>query len=171
LKLLRWLILILAVLSALWSLFFLWVGPDFEQNLRFSFLEPLLIHRRHGSLLLFAAALLWPLWAGFSTRGRQFMKDAVHSERPRTFALWLFLALLSIYLIHGKVTESKDNYPTRYLGMAILQGDGLNLKNIPAIRNDPRPYYIAKRDNRWVSAYPVFRDLMAAGCSGSGRRF
>lgn len=85
-------------------------------------------------------------------------------------AAWLLVVLLGVYLATGRVIQSGDNLPARYLPLSFWQGTPY-LDQFPFLYSAQAPaydpddpdqvYYLRRVNEHYVSAYAELRSLLA----------
>jgi len=89
--------------------------------------------------------------------------------RPRRRAFILFCLLLVIYLANLRDMAPDDTVPTRYLPFSIVTRHSLNVDGYIDLHLRPYlngmvgygPYFAARVNGHWMSAYPILTSLVA----------
>ena len=83
----------------------------------------------------------------------------------------LAVAAFLVFNINLRSISSADTFPTRYLPIALLSGQGFFLErfdflrdsrySLPGSENSGLPYYLQDRRGHWLSTYPVMPAILA----------
>ena len=86
-------------------------------------------------------------------------------------AFRLAAATFIVFNLNLRSVSSADTFPTRYLPIAMLSGEGFHLDSFEFLRdsryplpggdNDGLPHYLQLRRGHWVSTYPVMPAILA----------
>lgn len=102
-------------------------------------------------------ALMALLILGGLLRQRRFALPAL----ARQGAFLVFALSLCVYLANGSRAVTGDTVPARYLPLSLVREGNLDLDEFTFLHSTPKPYYLERSRDHYVSTYPVAPALLA----------